>query len=38
LQSLKAVLMIANVAGREGKIMAKIRHLVNTRVGKGAIY
>lgn len=30
--------MIANVAGREGKVKAKIRHLNNTRAGDGVFY
>lgn len=38
LRSLKAVLMISNVAGRNKTIEAKIRHLVNTAAGQGAFY
>ena len=38
LRSLKAVLMIANVSGRNLTIPAKIRHLNNTKVGEGAFY
>jgi hypothetical protein len=33
MKSLKPVLLIANIAGRDGKVMAKIRHLNNTTVG-----
>ena len=33
LKSLKAVLLISNVAGREGRIPAKIRYLKNTMIG-----
>lgn len=38
LNSLKAVLLIANVAGRQGSLKAKIRHLNNTRIGNGVNY
>ena len=38
LKSLKAVLLISNVAGREGRIPAKIRHLNNTRSRLGPKY
>jgi hypothetical protein len=33
LKSLKAVLLISNVAGREGTVPAKIRYLKNTMIG-----
>lgn len=35
-KSLKAVLLVANVAGRDKVIPARVRHLDNTRVGQGA--
>lgn len=35
LKALKAVLFIANVSGRDGEVDARIRHLSNTRLGKG---
>lgn len=35
LYSLKAILLISNIAGRNTTIDAKIRHFINTRAGRG---
>lgn len=35
LYSLKAVLLLSNIASRNGTVDAKIRHYINTRVGHG---